>query len=455
MNSSCNDSEISSGGELSASRCTSSCGERSSVSELDLSCSASDTEDLTKSTSATDNEAKTEQSPPKEATADERKAAANDGNNNSEPPAPSQAPLVKTESKRRSILLSNQVTKSKSSSSISTAAPKLLLPRDALDGYECCPKSTEKMVKFFTYFLREDVEYKTLSISNNTTSRQVIAILLDKVSLAFVSVRTPANDHFSSITDHPVSPPQFKMKHRDANLFYLTMEIIIRKNGIPVRSAIVLNDEACPAQLKACYPNEEIRFVVLSKPGSLVRVFDSCLMAGSLYKSIIIDYRTTVSELVQLTLNCYHSKDKASNYSLFVVSKTGSYQLAGHELPLEVQEEWNPKNDPIFQLRKIKEVNYNYLNKTVSFWKIRPSGGSRFTSSARANSVFSPQTVLQKEIQYNRLQRHLAAGLPEPLLHMNCHIRKSFLICKSHRNLSKRGALVTNHHRHRCKMICN
>ena len=156
------------------------------------------------------------------------------------------------------------------------------------------------------------------------------------------------------------------MKHRDSNLFYLTMEIIIRKNGIPVRSAIVLNDEACPAQLKACYPNEEIRFVVLSKPGNLVRVFDSCLMAGSLYKSIIIDYRTTVAELVQLTLNCYHSKDKASNYSLFVVSKTGSYQLAGHELPLEVQEEWNAKNDPIFQLRKVKEVSYNYLNKTVS-----------------------------------------------------------------------------------------
>lgn len=193
MNSSCNDSEISSGGELSASRCTSSCGERSSVSELDLSCSASDTEELTKSTNAqTDNEAKTEEDRPKvEAEkdsgtkkCDEIKPSSNDSNNNvsGEQPATSQASLIKTESKRRSILLSNQVTKSKSTS-ISTAAPKLLLPsRDVLDGYDCCSKSTEKMVKFFTYFLREDVEYKTLSISNNTTSRQVIAILLDKVS---------------------------------------------------------------------------------------------------------------------------------------------------------------------------------------------------------------------------------------------------------------------------------
>lgn len=186
MNSSCNDSEISSSGELSASRCTSSCGERSSVSELDISCSTSDTEDLTKSTTAAavDNEAKSEetQSKVEQAVEADKTKQSNDSNNNtSEQPATSQVPLVKTESKRRSILLSNQVTKSKSS--ISTTASKLLLPRDVLDGYDCCPpKSTEKMVKFFTYFLREDVEYKTLSISNNTTSRQVISILLDKVS---------------------------------------------------------------------------------------------------------------------------------------------------------------------------------------------------------------------------------------------------------------------------------
>lgn len=195
MNSSCNDSEISSSGELSASRCTSSCGERSSVSELDISCSTSDTEELTKSINATaerTNEAKTEENPAKVEeksavkTVDEAKQS-NDSNNNvnlnNEQPAISQAPLVKTESKRRSILLSNQVTKTKS---ISTVATKLLLPKDVSNDRDCCSKSTEKMVKFFTYFLREDVEYKTLSISNNTTSRQVIAILLDKVSHRFL-----------------------------------------------------------------------------------------------------------------------------------------------------------------------------------------------------------------------------------------------------------------------------
>ena len=339
LNSSCNDSEISSS-DSSVSRCTSSCGERSSVSELDISCSTSDNEDLNKLPTNSENKIE-----------DTNKIGNNiiENNNKEEQQAvvamksdnnDQKDQSFKTELKRRSILLSNQVTKSKSS--ISTTASKLLSPKavDVLDNYDCCSKSTEKMIKFFTYSLREDAEYKTLSISKNTTSRQVIEILLDK----------------------------FKMKHRDSNLFYVTMEIIIKKNGMPVRSAIGLNDEACPVQLKACYPNDEIRFVIQSKPGYLVRVYDSCLMAGSLYKSIIIDVCTTVNELIQLTLNCYHSKDKSSNYSLFVVSKAGSYQLNTNELPLYVQEKWDKKNEPYFQLRKIKEINYNYLNKTVSFF---------------------------------------------------------------------------------------
>lgn len=68
-------------------------------------------------------------------------------------------------------------------------------------------------------------------------------------------------------------------------------------------------------------------------------------------------------------LHCYHSKDKASNYSLFVVNKVGSYKLDGGESPLLVQEDWNVELEPIFQLRrKVKEVNYNYLNKVVSLF---------------------------------------------------------------------------------------
>lgn len=59
------------------------------------------------------------------------------------------------------------------------------------------------MVKVYTSILCAEVEYKTLSITNETTSKQLICLLLSK----------------------------FKLKHRDPNLFYLTMEIRIRKAG--------------------------------------------------------------------------------------------------------------------------------------------------------------------------------------------------------------------------------
>ena len=49
----------------------------------------------------------------------------------------------------------------------------------------------------------QDIEYKTLRISNNTTCKDVIHTLLTR----------------------------YRMKHRDPNLFYLTMEITVRKIG--------------------------------------------------------------------------------------------------------------------------------------------------------------------------------------------------------------------------------
>lgn len=173
LNSSCNNSLIS---DSTVSRCTSSCGERSSVSELELSCSSSDNEENAKFA--------TIKSVIKIETDEHESDKPIDQQLIKIESTASQS--IKVESKRRSILLSNQVTKNKS---ISTTAPKLLLPKDVVDNYECYSKpktpntQSNTMVKFFTYSLRDDVEYKTLSISNKTTSKQVINILLDKVGI--------------------------------------------------------------------------------------------------------------------------------------------------------------------------------------------------------------------------------------------------------------------------------
>merc|ERR1719273_69191 len=62
------------------------------------------------------------------------------------------------------------------------------------------PRST---IKIYAKCLKQNIEYKTLSISRNTTSTEVIWMLLSK----------------------------FKMRHRDPKLFYLTMDIGIISHG--------------------------------------------------------------------------------------------------------------------------------------------------------------------------------------------------------------------------------
>jgi hypothetical protein len=182
------------------------------------------------------------------------------------------------------------------------------------------------MVKVYARVICSDVEYKTLSITTQTTSAEVVRILLNK----------------------------FRMKHRDPNLFYLTMEVWIRKTGIPTRSVMVLDDKACPAHLQACCPHQETKFTLVMRRGGLVKVYDSCLMSGSLYKSLLLSDRTKVEELIQLLLYCYNSKEKVSKFALYEVcpARNCERKLQNDELPLRIQLEWPTQDLVFFQLRK-------------------------------------------------------------------------------------------------------
>ncbi|XP_022253790.1 uncharacterized protein LOC106468895 isoform X2 [Limulus polyphemus] len=164
------------------------------------------------------------------------------------------------------------------------------------------------MLKIYTRVLCADMEYKTLCITRDTTSKEVVRVLLNK----------------------------FRMKHRDPNLFYLTMEVWMRKTGIPIRSLMVLDDESRPAELQACHPIGETkqrislrplcRFILQMRRGGLVKIYDGCLMAESLYKSLLVSDRTTVEELIQLILHCYNSKERPNLFSLYE-TKGNSIQM--------------------------------------------------------------------------------------------------------------------------------
>lgn len=212
-------------------------------------------------------------------------------------------------------------------------------------------------VKVYLRSLRPDIEYKTVSLSSSTTCRQLILMLLAK----------------------------FRLRHRDPNLFYVTMEVVVRGpgGGAPARRLLVLDDHACPAELQQCRPRGEARFSVGVRRGGLLRVHDSILMPGSQYKSLLVSYRTTAEELVQLLLNCYSSKENPKNYAVHEVNKNpySDRPLEADEFPLLVQSEWPraSRHNYAFVLRR--NMSRNVFLRAKTTWRHSLAQSSTDTES--------------------------------------------------------------------------
>ncbi|XP_022919094.2 uncharacterized protein [Onthophagus taurus] len=198
-------------------------------------------------------------------------------------------------------------------------------------------------IKIYAKCLRPDIEYKTLSITFQTTSKEVVATLLSK----------------------------YKMKHRDPKLFYLSMEVTVRKAG--VRTQLALDDEAKPAVLQSCHPKGDSKFSLQTRRGGLVKVYDSALNSHSQYKSLLISARTTADELIALLLSCSNSKERVEQFSLYEVctSKEQQRKLHPDDRPLVVQQTWLPSNQCHFLIRR--NPDYLPLSRRKMFWTTAPS----------------------------------------------------------------------------------
>uniref|UniRef100_A0A1L8DBS7 Ras-associating domain-containing protein n=1 Tax=Nyssomyia neivai TaxID=330878 RepID=A0A1L8DBS7_9DIPT len=164
-------------------------------------------------------------------------------------------------------------------------------------------------IKIFTTCLKIDIEYKTLGIQWDTTSREIVTQVLRRC----------------------------KIRHKDPRLFYLSMEVTVRRAG--VKTLLVLDDEARPAILQACHPKGDSRFCLQLKAGGLVRVHTSALQPLSQYKSLLIAEETTVDELLGLLLTTYNSAEPVEQFSLYEVCPNQEYQRKLHpdDLPLRAQ----------------------------------------------------------------------------------------------------------------------
>ena len=115
-------------------------------------------------------------------------------------------------------------------------------------------------LKVYAKCLAPDIEYKTVIVTKNMSSRELILMLLSKC----------------------------RMKHRDPKLFYLTMDVTVKKTGIPIKRTMVLDEDARPAQLRSCNPWGECKFSLQMRKGGLVRVYDSVLVRHMCERMVLI-----------------------------------------------------------------------------------------------------------------------------------------------------------------------
>ncbi|KAI7688312.1 hypothetical protein SSS_01138 [Sarcoptes scabiei] len=239
------------------------------------------------------------------------------------------------------------------------------------------------IIKIYTRILCTDVEYKTLSIDNKTTCKEIVQMILKK----------------------------FRLQHRDSNLFYLTLEAWIKQTGIPIRSVMTLEDDACPALLQSCYRQKDLKFTLLMRSGQNIRIFNTCLQ-GPMSLNVLISERTNVDELIKLVCSMLSLPEHHSRYELFEFSPScrAERKIQPQELPTAIQHDWPSHDYKIFQLRYCVKVP-TLLNTTVDNFKknlktefrmnlFAPQLKSSTTSSSSTSppSTFSALPLLTKPI---------------------------------------------------------
>merc|ERR1719270_95600 len=182
---------------------------------------------------------------------------------------------------------------------------------------------------------------------------------------------------------------KFKMKHRDPKLFYLTMDINIKRTGIPLRRTLSLDEDSRPAELKSCHPWGECKFTLQMRRGGLVRIHDSVLMAESRYKCLLISEQTTGREVVTILFHCYGLEriERVDRYVLCEVAQNNfERRLHPDDCPASIQQGWD---DPKMYQFILKRNNVLSLSVSVN----TTSPGSNSVSGMSPTSDCSSSTI--------------------------------------------------------------
>lgn len=103
-----------------------------------------------------------------------------------------------------------------------------------------------------------------------------------------------------------------------------------------------------------------------------MKVYDSALNSNSQYKSLLISARTTVDELIALLLNCYNSKERLEQFSLYEVNPDKEQQRKLHpdDSPLQVQQTWLPSSHCHFLVRRNPDYSPLSRSSMINFMRL-------------------------------------------------------------------------------------
>ena len=276
-----------------------------------------------------------------------------------------------------------KVSNASSSPSKMDNSPQSSTPTKTLDTQPTPMKNMP--IKIYSRCLSSDIEYKTLSVNHQTTSKEVIWMLLSK----------------------------FKMKHRDPKLFHLTMDINIKRTGIPLRRTLSLDDDSRPAELKSCHPWGECRFTLQMRKGGLVRIHASVLMPESKYKCLLISEQTTTKEVIKILFHCYglmdQNKYSLDQYCLYEQCPSQGYERRMHpdDQPVPLQSMW-PSSPAVtsspfsFVLKKLSAEDLANESRELLMYSSRqfPAGHKSSPSSFNSHinkARFNCSDILEEE----------------------------------------------------------
>lgn len=181
-------------------------------------------------------------------------------------------------------------------------------------------------VQVQTTILNPETEYTSIEITNQTTSKQLISLLLEQ------------SDALS----------------KDHNLFYVAVEIGIQKkdSSLPISHMMVLADDARPLEIQTRQATGEAKFHLKMRSGGLLRVQAGILSPGATYKCVQISRQTRADEVVKMILSSYGSDEPPEKFVLVESlsdSEVGRI-LEADECPLEVQSRWKTGDQGTFTL---------------------------------------------------------------------------------------------------------